>query len=138
MASVEMRREISAAPAAVRAAMADTDAFMRAGGFDGVEVDGDRIHLQNGVGLLTIDLELRQRPDADAAFAYEQVDGIFSSMDTRFSVAESDAGSVVTATTDFELDARVVGPILDATVIKRQRRSEIEGHFDYLEAADSA
>lgn len=136
MATVTEQTTVPATPDTVREAMADVDAFMRAGGYDEVTVDGDRIHLRNHVGLLTIDLELRIRPDDDAAFAYEQVDGIFSEMETRFSVTESGAGTTVTARTDFALDASLVGPILDATIIKRQRRAELAGHFAYLAEFD--
>lgn len=118
--------------------MSDAQAFMEAGGFDEVSVDGDRIHLQNGVGLLTIDLELRRLPDADADFAYEQVEGIFSSMETRFVVRPAGGGSEVTATTEFALDASIVGPILESTIVKRQRRREFAGHFEYLAAIDAA
>jgi hypothetical protein len=32
-----------------------------------------------------------------------------------------------------ELDVSVVGPMLDATVITRQRRRELTAHMDYLE-----
>jgi hypothetical protein len=138
MNTVTMERTVPAPPEAVRAAMADVEAFMRAGRFDDVAVDGDRIHLTNGVGLLTIELELRQVTDGDAAFAYEQVEGIFSTMETRFAVAEAAGGSRVTATTEFALDASLVGPILDATIITRQRRKELEGHFAYLESVAPA
>ncbi len=135
MQTVSERREIDAPPEAVRAALADRDAFMRAGGFDEVTVDGDSIHLANSVGLLTIELDLVAVDDPDAEFAYEQADGIFSSMVTRFTVGPSPDGdgSTVVGTTEFALDASIVGPILDATIIKRQRRRELAGHFEYLE-----
>lgn len=43
-------------------------------------------------------------------------------------------GTEVVATTDCALDLAVVGEFLDATVIKRQRRIELEAQFDYLES----
>ncbi|PSP27569.1 hypothetical protein BRC65_04980 [Halobacteriales archaeon QH_2_65_14] len=36
-------------------------------------------------------------------------------------------------TTEFALDVEVVGATLDATIIARQRRKELERQFDYLE-----
>ena len=38
-------------------------------------------------------------------------------------------------TTEFALDVEVVGATLDATIIARQRRKELERQFDYLERA---
>ena len=54
--------------------------------------------------------------DSEADLAYEQTDGFFETM-----------------TTGFALDVALVGQVLDATVIKRQRRSELESQFDWLE-----
>jgi hypothetical protein len=95
-------------------------------------VDGDHLHLENQVGLATVELDLRvvERPDAD--LAYEQADGFFETMDTVYTVEPVDGGTEVTATTDFELDVALVGAILDATVIKRQRRHELTSQFDWL------
>lgn len=140
MQTVIARRTIDAPAEAVRAAMADTEAFMLAGGFDEVTVEGDDIHLANNVGLLTIELDLVATEEPGSDFVYEQEAGVFESMVTRFTIEsdgdESDgAGERVTveAETDFALDASLVGPILDATIIKRQRRKELEAHFDFLE-----
>lgn len=140
MQTVTDRRTIDASADAVRAAMADTEAFMRAGGFDEVTVDGEEIHLANNVGLLTIELDLVATEEPGSDFVYEQEAGIFESMVTRFSIEPSGddsdgagAGVTVAGETDFALDASLVGPILDATIIKRQRRKELEGHFDFLE-----
>ncbi len=135
MHTVSLERTIAADPDAVRAAMAETAAFMEAGGYDEVRVAGDRIHLHNDVGLLSIDLECRLLEETEAAFAYEQVEGIFETMETHFAIEGTDEGTTVTGTTTFALDAAIVGPLLDATVIARQRRIELNGHFDYLEEA---
>lgn len=133
MEQVTVRRSIDATPAALREAITDVEPFMRAAGFDEVAVDGDRIAITNHVGLLTIDLELRRVDDPEAVFAYEQLEGIFESMETRYALAPGDVGTAVTATTEFALDAAFVGPLLDATVVKRQRRAELSAQFDYLE-----
>lgn len=132
METVSLSRSFEGSAATVRDAMDDLQPFVEAGGFDEVTVDGDDIHITNHVGLLTIDLDLRL-VDADCALAYEQVDGIFESMETRYTIDEGDETVTVTATTDYALDVDLVGPILDSTVIARQRRRELEGQFDYLE-----
>lgn len=95
---------------------------MRAADFDGVAVDGDGVTSTNHFGLRTIRLDLRVVDDPDALLSYEQVDGIFEAMETRdYLVAEPDA-TTVTAVTISALGAGFVGPLLDATVILRQRR----------------
>ncbi|WP_415379633.1 SRPBCC family protein [Halosimplex sp. TS25] len=133
MQSVTVSRRIDAPPERVRTAMDDLEAFMLAAGFTEVTVDGDEMHLENQVGLATVTLDLRV-VDTDADLAYEQADGFFETMDTEYRVkAVGDGASEVTATTDFALDVALVGQILDATVIKRQRRHELEQQFDWLE-----
>ncbi|MFB6140982.1 MAG: SRPBCC family protein [Halosimplex sp.] len=133
MQSVTVSRRVDAPPERVRAAMDDLERFMLAAGFTDVTVDGDEIHLENQVGLATVTLDLRV-VETDAALAYEQADGFFEVMDTEYVVEPVDGGSEVTATTDFALDVALVGQILDATVIKRQRRSELNQQFDWLES----
>ena len=149
MQEVTERREIDAPAAAVREALADRESFMRAGGFDEATVDGDRIHLANSVGLLTIELELEAVDEPEYDFVYRQVEGIFESMVTRFTIegvaedegedeGEDERPVTIVGTTEFALNASLVGPILDATIIKRQRRRELAGHFDYVEATATA
>ena len=134
METVTLRRTLRVDPDRLRRAITDVGAFMRAAGFDEVAVEGDTIRITNHVGLLTIELELRQVPDAAAVLAYEQVEGIFREMTTTYGLEpEPGEGTTVTARTDFALDRAIVGPILDATVIKRQRRRELTAQFDYLE-----
>ena len=133
MQSVTVSRRVDAPPERVLAAMDDLEAFMLAADFTEVAVDGDDMHLENQVGLATVTLDLRI-VETDADLAYEQTDGFFETMDTEYYVESVGAGgSEVSATTDFELDLALVGQILDATVIKRQRRHELEAQFDWLE-----
>jgi len=108
--------------------------FMRAAGFDDVTVDGDIVTITNHVGLATIELELAVVEDDDALLTYEQRDGIFEAMVTRYTATECDEGIEITATTEFAIQARLVGPILDATVVSRQRRRELSAQFEYLAA----
>jgi|AntRauTorcE11898_2_1112593.scaffolds.fasta_scaffold11352_1 hypothetical protein len=132
METVSLSRSFEGEIEAVREAMLDLRPFMEAAGFDEVEVDGDEMTITNHVGLLTIELDLRCI-ETDSVLAYEQVDGIFETMTTRYTLEEGDGTVTVTATTDFALDVNLVGSILDGTIISRQRRKELTAQFDYLE-----
>jgi uncharacterized radical SAM superfamily Fe-S cluster-containing enzyme len=138
MESVTANRTVPGSVSSVREAMLELEPFTRAAGFDEVSVDGRTIHVANDVGLTEISLELEVLADTDTTLAYEQRDGIFEEMWTRYTVDETANGTEVTATTEFALDVAVVGSVLDATVIKRQRRKELEAQFDYLEEAVEA
>jgi carbon monoxide dehydrogenase subunit G len=132
MEQVTVTRTIDADPDAVRTAIADVEAFMEAAGFDAVELDGDELRLENRVGLFDIELVLGL-VEADAELAYEQREGIFESMRTEYQVEGEDGRTTVTATTEHEaLDLAIVGPMLDSTVIERQRRKELNAQFDWL------
>jgi len=136
MQSVTVSRAVDAPSARIRDAMEDLVPFMRAAGFDDVTVDGDEVHLRNRVGIATIELTVERVDDPEAALAYEQREGIFESMRTVYHLDDAaEGGTRVEATTDFALDVALVGDLLDATVIKRQRRKELDAQFDYLEAA---
>ena len=134
MATVTHSRTFDAPPADVRDRVRDVGAFMRASGFDAVAVDGQTIHLENQVGILTIEMTVRQIDRDDAVLAYEQVSGLFDEMVTSYAVEAVDEGTRVTAETSFSLGVAVVGDVLDGTVITRQRRRELEAQFDWLEA----
>jgi carbon monoxide dehydrogenase subunit G len=134
METVSVSREINAPPGVVREKMRDIEPFMRAAGFDEVVVDGDRIDLTNGVGIATIELGLELVDEPDAALAYRQREGIFAEMMTRYTVEPTESGSTVTAETEFAIDVALVGKLMDATVIKRQRRKELEQQFDWVAA----
>ena len=134
MESVSVSRTIGTPESVVREHIADRERFIEAAGFDEVTVDGDCITMANSVGLLTIELTLRCF-GSDAVLAYEQVEGIFETMETRYTLADAAEGVTVTATTEFALDVDVVGSILDGTIIARQRKRELNGQFDYLETA---
>lgn len=132
MESVSLSRSFEGSRAVVADAMTDLGPFMEAAGFSEVSVDGDVIEIANHVGLLTIELTLRCI-DSDGVLAYEQVEGVFDTMETRYTLSVGEGTVTVTATTEFELDVNVVGPILDGTIISRQRKKELAAQFDYLE-----
>ncbi|WP_424015312.1 SRPBCC family protein [Halorubrum xinjiangense] len=134
MNTVTPSRTIEAPPETVRDAMADVEAFVRSSGFDEVEVDGETVRVANDVGVASIELTLELVDDPDATLAYEQREGIFEAMRTEYVVAPAAEGSEVTATTEFALDVALIGDLLDATVIERQRRKELAAQFDWLEA----
>lgn len=132
MKTVTVSRSIRAAEDDLREAMLDLDPFTRAAGFDSVEVDGHTIHVANTVGLAEIELELAVVDEPDADVAYEQREGIFEEMRTLFAITSTADGVEVTATTDFALDVALVGDVLETTVIKCQRRKELNAQLDYL------
>lgn len=134
METVSLSRSFEGEVEPVREAMLDLEPFMKAAGFDEVNVDGDEMEITNHVGLLTIELDLRC-VETDSELAYEQVDGIFESMTTRYTLESGNGTVTVTATTEFALDVNLVGSILDGTIISRQRRKELDAQFDYLENA---
>jgi len=134
METVTVTETIDADVDRLRDAMTDIGQFMRAAGFDDVAVDGDIVRITNGVGLATIELELEIIEDSDAVLAYEQRDGIFDEMVTRYTLTETPGGIEIEARTEFAVQARLVGPVLDATVVSRQRRRELTAQFDHLAA----
>ena len=134
MQEVTVERELSAAPEDVVPLVEDTAAFMSAAGFDAVRVDGETIRIQNRVGLFDVELIVEMVDDEEAVLAYEQVDGIFEDMDTAYHLEATEDGARISATTTFEaVDLPIVGQVLDATVVKRQRSSELNAQFDWLE-----
>lgn len=132
MESITLSRLVEAPPEEVAELVGDVETFMRAAEFDDATVEGDRLRIRNGVGLATVELDC-ELVERDCALAYEQRDGIFKAMETRYELLEREGGTEVRATTEFVVDVALVGEILDATVIKRQRRKELEAQFDYLE-----
>lgn len=135
MQEVTVTRDLPADPDEVRSLVEDTQAFMDAAGFDAVRVDGDTVRIQNRVGLFDVELIVDVVDEEGAVLAYEQQEGIFEAMHTEYHLEETDGGTTITATTTFEaVDLPIVGQVLDATVVKRQRSSELNAQFDWLEA----
>lgn len=134
METVTVARTLDGDVDRIRAAITDVGPFMRAANFSDVTVDGDVVRITNHVGLATIELTLDVVEDEDAILAYEQRDGIFDAMTTRYTLTETAMGAEVEASTTFAVQARLVGPLLDATVVTRQRRKELNAQFDYLES----
>jgi len=131
MQTITVSRTVAGDAAAVRAAMADLEAFMAAGGFASVSVDGDELRIGQPLGLGRIELVLDVVERPGAALAYVQREGIFEAMETRYELSPVDGGTRVAATTDYTLGG-VVGTVLDGTVIARRRRQELTAQFDWL------
>jgi hypothetical protein len=132
METVTVTETVDAGPDRIREVVTDVGALMRAVKFEDVRIDGNIIEISNHVGLATIELPLEMFDNPDAILAYEQRDGIFDDMVTRYFLAETATGVEVTATTEFAIQARLGGPLLDATVVSRQRRRELTAQFDHL------
>jgi glycerol-3-phosphate cytidylyltransferase-like family protein len=96
-------------------------------------VNGDTISVANQVGFATIELTLEVVDEPDTDLTYEQREGIFEEMRTDYVVESHEGGTKLTARTEFALDVAVVGDVLDATIIKRQRRKELAAQFDWVE-----
>lgn len=133
MNSVSLSRSVDRSVQSVREEMADLEAFTEAAGFDEVVAEGDRVSITNHVGLLELSLDLVVVEDEPETLVLEQTDGIFESMTTRYTVTGDTDSCEVTAETEFALDVAIVGQVLDATVIERQRTRELENQLDWLE-----
>jgi hypothetical protein len=132
MTSVSVSRVLDEGVKAVRERMHDVETFLRAAGFDEVRWDDSRVVITNEVGPATIELTLEPFDDPDAEFAYRQGEGIFEEMVTTYAVTGDQKSTTVVAETEFSLDVAFVGPVLDSTVIKRQRRRELNAQLAYL------
>ena len=149
MNTVSVSRTVDVSPAVAADRLSDLDALMDAAGFDEVHVDGDRVRVVNHVSLATMELTVSVI-ESDAELAYEQVDGIFDEMVTRYEIEGNDAGdedsvedgvasdgggaggTTVTATTEFAVGTGPLGDLLDTTIIARQRRRELTAQLAYL------
>jgi hypothetical protein len=131
MASVTRSRFLQADPGAVeRAITDDVVAFVEAAGYDSVSVRDDRFEVERRLGLATLSLTLRPLDD-DATLAFEQESGLFEDLSMRYAVEETAGGSELTAQTEFTLGG-VAGSVLDETLVRRQRRRELDDQFDYV------
>ncbi|WP_049985905.1 hypothetical protein [Halobellus rufus] len=137
MTSVSVTAVLDEDAATVRQRMREVEPFMRAAGFDAVRREGSHLTIENAVGPATIELSLELFDDPDADLAYRQEEGIFEEMDTTYTVTAVDGGTRVEAETEFSLGVAVVGSVLDETVIKRQRRRELNAQFAYLRGNDT-
>lgn len=127
-------REIDATAEQIVPLVEDTQSFMDAAGFDAVRVEDGQVRIQNRVGLFDVELIVDVVDESDAILAYEQAEGIFEEMYTEYTLEETDDGATISAKTTFEaVDLPIVGQVLDATVVKRQRSSELNAQFDWLE-----
>lgn len=133
MATVTVSRTLGAEPDAVRAAMADLSAFVAASGFDHVDVADGTVTVRHDVGPATLELVLVVDEAAEAALALDASEGPFERMRTEYRLDPANGGTTVEARTDFELAAPLVGDVLDATVVSRRRRAELESQLDWLE-----
>ena len=132
MTSVSVSRVLDEDVEVVRERMHDVETFLRAAGFDEVRWDDSRVVITNEVGPATIELTLEPFDDPDAELAYRQREGIFEEMVTTYTVTSDQASTTVVAETEFSLDVALVGSVLDSTVIKRQRRRELNAQLAYL------
>lgn len=123
METVTVTREFDAPADIVQEVVRDADTFLRAVGFD-VSRDGDVLTLARQVAIKRIELRVRLVDD-DAVLAYEQVEGIFEEMRTRYVVTGTDGGCSVTVETAFEPPTSGFGTFINDMAVKHLRRSEL-------------
>ncbi|HKL30360.1 MAG TPA: hypothetical protein VJ898_13970 [Natrialbaceae archaeon] len=135
MASVTRSRFFQADPETVERLIADdVVGFMKAAGFDSVSVEEDCLEIERRLGLANLSLTLRPIDGEEATLAFEQEAGLFEAMTMQYFVEPTAGGTELEARTEFTLGG-VVGSVLDETLVRRQRKSELEDQFDYLERA---
>lgn len=131
METVAVQREYDVAANGLKRLVTDVESFYDAAGFE-VERHGDRLELTKRLAVARFELEVALIDDADAALAYEQLDGPFGDMETRYLVEDVDDGSRLTIETSFEPPASGFGTFLNGALIKRQRGSELDAVDDLL------
>lgn len=131
METVSVTRKFETPADVVREAIQDTEAFLRAVGFD-VSRDGEVLTLSKEVAIKRIELEV-QLVDDDATLTYEQVEGIFEEMRTWYTVTETDEGCRVTADTRFEPPTSGFGTFITETAVRMQRQSELADLETFVE-----
>lgn len=109
----------------------DVPAFIRASGYDSVTVEGDSYTVSRHIGFATFELTL-ERVESDAVLAFEGTEGLFDRMWTEYRLEPAEDGCELIAHTEFSLGG-VLGPIVDATMINRQRQREFELQFEYVD-----
>ncbi|MFB6112754.1 MAG: SRPBCC family protein [Halodesulfurarchaeum sp.] len=136
MATATASRELRQPPDAVREYIrSDVMGFLEASGFDEVTREGEDYRVAKDIGLARLELVLSVE-ETEGVLALDQVDGIFDEMWTEYHVEEAEAGSLITAMTEFTLGG-VLAPVLDPTMIRSQRIHEFELQFEYLETIES-
>ncbi len=131
MEKVRVSRSFEASGRRVRETVRkDVPAFIRASGFDSVTVEGDLYTVSRNIGLATFELTL-ERVESDELLEFEQIEGIFDRMWTEYRLEDQTHGCELVATTEFTL-GKILGPVLDGTMINTQRVREFELQFDYV------
>jgi len=133
MASVERSRVLDADPDVVEELLTgDVEGLVTAAGYDSVSIDGERIEIEQRLGLATLSLTFRRRDDEDVSLALEQTAGHFETMWTEYDVQPAGDGTELTARTEFTLGG-VAGSVLDETLVRRQRTTELDAQLDDVE-----
>ncbi|WP_137285739.1 SRPBCC family protein [Halorussus salinisoli] len=135
MKTVSVTREFDTPAGVVREAIRDAETFLRAVGFE-VDRDGETLTLTKSVAVKQIELRVRLVDD-DATLSYEQVEGVFGEMRTRYTVTETDGGCSVTTDTRFEPPTSGFGTFVTESAVQMQRRNELADLETFLEERSS-
>lgn len=125
MDTATVEREFEVAPEILEGVVTDVTTFYDAAGFE-VERDGDRLELVKRLAIARFELDVELVEDDGAALAYEQVDGPFADMRTRYLVDATEGGSRLTIETNFEAPSSGFGTFINGALIKRQRGTELD------------
>lgn len=140
MDTVSVERTFDAPPSRVRDLLGDKSSFFSAVGFD-VEQHGDTLTLRRTVAIKQIELTIRLL-DEDVALGYEQIDGPFEQMETRYAVDEHADGSTLSVETAFESPTVGMGTFINEGVVEKFRQQELSTVDSILsddsESGDSA
>lgn len=131
METATVERTYDVPPGELEAAVADVEGFYDAAGFD-VDRDGDRLELGKRLAVARFELDVRLLEGDDAALAYEQVDGPFAEMRTRYLVEPAGDESRLRIETSFEPPASGFGSFVNGALVERQRRTELDAVADLL------
>jgi hypothetical protein len=132
MDAASVQREFEVEPAVLADVLADVTTFYETAGF-AVERDGQRLELVKRLAIARFELVVELREDEEAALAYEQIDGPFATMRTRYLVEETDAGSRLTIETTFEAPASGFGSFINGALIERQRGTELDAMAERID-----
>lgn len=135
METISVDREYDAPEHRLHSVFEDVAGFFDAAGFD-VDRTHDRLELSKQVAVTQFELHVKLHETESATLAYEQVSGPFKEMTTRYHVDSSATGSCLTIETSFEPPATGFGSFLNGTVIKRQRRMELDAVASLLKTND--
>ncbi|MFB6153629.1 MAG: hypothetical protein ABEJ27_05195 [Halodesulfurarchaeum sp.] len=132
MTTVSVERTFDAPIDEVRAVLRDMEGIFEDAGFD-VECEAGRVHLKKSIGPSEIELDIAFLEEESAAVGYEQIDGPFETMKTRYFLQSARGGTRLQVETAYKTPRFGWGSFLNSALVKRQRQNELAAIGDRLE-----